>query len=141
MLCRDLMKVSVKTVKAQSTVAQAAALMRDEQIGFIPVCDEARKVVGTLTDRDIAIRVVAERESTDQAVEHFMTRDVVGCRADDEVGIAQDLMSALQISRIVCLNERGQLEGVISLSDVAQLGQSADAATTLQSVSAREIHT
>src|SRR5689334_13606948 len=49
------------------------------------------KVVGTLTDRDIAIRVVAERESTDQPVERFMTRDVVSCSSTDEVSIAQDL--------------------------------------------------
>ncbi len=141
MLCRDIMKLSVKMASTQATIAQAAMIMRDEQIGFVPVCDESGKVVGTLTDRDIAVRVVAERESTDQAVERFMTPDVVSCRPDDEVGIAQDLMSDLQVSRIVCLNDQGGLEGVISLSDVAQLGRSADASTTLQSVSAREART
>jgi CBS domain-containing protein len=141
MLCRDIMKLSVKMASTQATIAQAAMIMRDEQIGFVPVCDESGKVVGTLTDRDIAVRVVAERESTDQAVERFMTPNVVSCRPDDEVGIAQDLMSDLQVSRIVCLNDQGGLEGVISLSDLAQLGRSADASTTLQSVSAREART
>jgi CBS domain-containing protein len=107
MLCRDIMKINVRTASAQSTVAAAAALMRDEQIGFLPVCDATGKVIGTLTDRDIAIRVVAEGERTDQPVERFMTPDVVACRPDDEVGIAQDLMSDLQVSRVVCLGSKG----------------------------------
>jgi CBS domain-containing protein len=141
MLCRDIMKSPVKTLSTQARIAEAAILMRDERIGFVPLCDETGKVVGTLTDRDIAVRVVAERESLDQPIERFMTPDVVSCQPDDEVGIAQDLMSDLQVSRIVCLNDHGGLEGVISLSDIAQLGQSADASTTLQSVSAREVHT
>jgi len=141
MLCRDIMKANVRTASVQSTVADAATIMRDDQIGFLPVCDETGRVVGALTDRDIAIRVVAEGERPDQPVERFMTPDVVACRSDDEVGVAQDLMSDLQVSRIVCLSEQGFLEGVVSLSDVAQLGQSADAATTLENVSAREVHT
>jgi len=141
MLCQDIMKANVKWAQPQSTIAEVAALMRDERIGFVPVCDQAGKVVGTLTDRDIVIRVVAARESIDQRVERFMSTNVVSCRADDEVGIAQDLMSDLQISRIVCLNEQGRLEGVVSLSDVAQLGPSVAASETLENVSAREAHT
>jgi len=135
------MKANVKSAQPQSTIAQVAALMRDERIGFVPICDPAGHVVGTLTDRDIVVRVIAARESIDQCVEKFMTANVVSCRADDEVGIAQDLMSDLQISRIVCLNEQGQLEGVVSLSDVAQLGPSSAASETLENVSAREAHT
>ena len=140
MLCRDIMKINVTCTTAQSPVADAAALMRDEQIGFLPVCDDTGKVVGTLTDRDIAIRVVAEGESPEEPIELFMTNDVVVCRSDDEVGVAQDLMSDLQVSRIICLSDSGQLEGVISLSDIAQLGHEADASDTLRSVSAREVH-
>jgi CBS domain-containing protein len=135
------MKINVKTASTRATVAEVAALMRDEQIGFVPVCNETGGVVGTVTDRDITVRVVAERESFDQGIERFMTREVVACRSDDEVGTAQELMSELQVSRIVCTDGQGRLEGVISLSDVAQLGHSADASATLQSVSAREVHT
>ncbi len=131
----------MKTAYRQSTVIDAAVLMRDEQIGFLPICDATGKVIGTLTDRDIATRVVAAGEPTDQPVERFMTPDVIACRADDEVGIAQDLMSDLQVSRVICLNDAGRAEGIVSLSDVAQLGASADAAETLQNVSAREAHT
>jgi predicted transcriptional regulator len=62
----------------------------------------------------------------------FMTQEVVACRSDDEVGVAQDLMSDLQVSRIICLSEDGLLEGVISLSDIAQVGDGHDASATLR---------
>ena len=138
MLCRDLMKGDVLCVTARTTVVQAAAIMRDEQIGFLPVCDEARNVIGTVTDRDIAIRVVAENEPANQSVDLFMTSDVVACRSDDDLAIAQDLMGEMQVSRIVCLDEDGELDGVISLSDIAQVGDGTDATATLRSVTVRE---
>lgn len=138
MLCRDIMKGDVQCVTARTTVAQAAAIMRDEQIGFLPVCDEARNVIGTVTDRDIAIRVVAENEPPDQSVDLFMTTDVIACRSDDDLAIAQDLMGEMQVSRIVCLDEDGELDGVISLSDIAQVGDGTDATATLRSVTVRE---
>ena len=138
MLCRDIMKGDVQCVTARTTVAQAAAIMRDEQIGFLPVCDEARNVIGTVTDRDIAIRVVAENEPADQSVDLFMTTDVIACRSDDDLAIAQDLMGEMQVSRIVCLDEDGELDGVISLSDIAQVGDGTDATATLRSVTVRE---
>jgi CBS domain-containing protein len=138
MLCRDIMKGDVLCVTARTTVAQAAAIMRDEQIGFLPVCDEARNVIGTVTDRDIAIRVVAENEPANQSVELFMSPDIVACRSDDDLAIAQDLMGEMQVSRIVCLDEDGELDGVISLSDIAQVGDGTDATATLRSVTVRE---
>jgi CBS domain-containing protein len=122
MLCREIMKGDVPSATTKSTVTEAAVLMREEETGFLPVCDQGKHVVGTLTDRDIVIRVVAAGESLDQAVESFMTRGVVACRSDEEVDVAQDLMTELQVSRIVCLSENGLLEGVISLSDIAQAG-------------------
>jgi CBS domain-containing protein len=112
--------------------------MRDEQIGFLPVWDEARNVIGTVTDRDITIRVVAENEPANQSIEPFMTPDVVACRSDDDLAIAQDLMGEMQVSRIVCLDENGELEGVISLSDIAHVGDGTDATATLRSVTVRE---
>jgi CBS domain-containing protein len=62
--------------------------MRDEAIGFLPVCDEAARVIGTLTDRDITIRAFASGETGGQPVEPFMTRSVVGCRPGDDLAYA-----------------------------------------------------
>lgn len=138
MLCRDVMKRDVLFATSQTTVAEAAALMRDEQIGFLPICDKARNVIGILTDRDIAVRVVAEYQSINESVEMFMTPDVVTCRSDADLSLAQELMGEMQVSRIVCVSEDGELAGIISLSDIAQLGDGANAMATLRSVTVRE---
>jgi CBS domain-containing protein len=132
------MKSDVRFITAQTTVAQAAALMRDEQIGFLPICDPARNVIGTLTDRDIAVRVVADNHSANESVERFMSPGAVTCLSDEDLSAAQDLMGEMLVSRIICVSEDGQLEGVISLSDIAQLGDGADATATLRSVTVRE---
>jgi len=132
------MKGDVRFATTQTTVAQAAALMRDEQIGFLPICNSVGNVIGILTDRDIAIRVVANNRSANEPVERFMSLAVVACRSDEDLSVAQDLMGEMQLSRIVCVDEDGRVEGVISLSDIAQLGDGVDAAATLRSVTVRE---
>ena len=133
------MKVDIRCATAQMTVTQAAALMRDEQIGFLPICDEWWNVIGTLTDRDIAIRVVADDHAANQPLERFMSHGAVTCRSGDDLSAAQDLMGEMRVSRIVCVSENGRLEGVISLSDIAQ--HQADAgAQTLREVTTRESH-
>jgi CBS domain-containing protein len=132
------MKGDVRFATAQTTVAQAAALMRDEQIGFLPICDSVGNVIGILTDRDIAVRVVANNRSASEPVERFMSLAVVACRSDEDLSVAQDLMGEMQLSRIVCVDEDGRVEGVISLSDIAQLGDGVDAAAILRSVTVRE---
>src|SRR6267154_6128318 len=110
MSCRDVMKGDVQCAMAQTTVAQAATLMRDEQIGFLPICDQALNVIGVITDRDIAVRVVADGYSANEPVARFMSPAVVACRSDEELSVAQDLMGEMQLSRIVCVDDDGQLE-------------------------------
>src|SRR5690348_15584347 len=131
MLCRDLMKREARCITAQTTVMEAAQLMRDIGIGFLPVCDAERTAIGTLTDRDIALRVVAEGETADQPVAPFMTPDIVACRPDDDLLVALDLMAEMQVARIICLADTGRIEGIISLSDVAHIADGAAAADTL----------
>jgi CBS domain-containing protein len=134
------MKREVCFVTAKTTVTEAAVLMRDAAVGFLPVCDDEHNVIGALTDRDIAIRIVAEHQSADQPLEQFMTPDVVACMLEEDLTVARDLMNELHVLRIVCLDYRGRLQGVISLSDIAQLGDGAMAPTaTLRGVTAREV--
>ena len=140
MICEDLMKSDVKCISPLTTLKDAAVQMRDEGIGFLPVCDDAGRAIGTITDRDITIRAFASGETRDQPVEPFMTRSVVGCRPSDDLALALDLMSQERVSRILCMNEEGVLEGVISLSDIAQIENGALASYALRNVSHREVH-
>jgi CBS domain-containing protein len=139
MMCQDLMKSDVTCISPVSTLEEAALRMRDEGIGFLPVCDEAGRVVGTITDRDITIRAFASGEPGSQPVEPFMTCSVVGCRPTDDLAYALELMSQEKVSRILCVDEEGLLEGVISLSDIAQLEEGTLASGTLRNISDREV--
>lgn len=138
MHCSQIMKTDIECVSPQTPVRDAARKMRDHGIGFLPVCDESMRPVGTLTDRDIAVRVVAEDGSLHAPVESCMTIAVVDCRSSDSIEDARDLMEQHQVSRIMCTNEQGRIEGIISLSDIVDLDEDSGA-QTLRRVSQREV--
>jgi CBS domain-containing protein len=140
MRCEEIMKRSAECVTAKDSVQEAARKMKDENVGFLPVCEGSGKVVGTITDRDIAIRVCAEdRSSSKTKIADVMTREVIACRPTDEIERALQLMSKHHKSRMICTDENGKLVGVISLSDIAQHEVEAGA-QTLREVSSRESH-
>lgn len=141
MKCKEIMKTDVQCCSPRDSAEDAAILMRDENVGFLPVCDQSNKVLGTITDRDLALRILAEKKGANTELEDVMTNEVVACRPDDDVREAERLMAENHKSRIVCLDERGGLIGVISLSDIAQHERGGRAAETLRDVSERETRT
>jgi CBS domain-containing protein len=137
MRCKDIMNPDVECVSAGSTVREAARKMRDRNVGFLPVCDDEMRPVGAVTDRDIAVRGVAEDYKPTTSVDTIMSLEVIACRTDDDLRLARELMARHQKSRIMCINADGRLEGVISLSDIVQFDDSTGAAI-LRQVSGRE---
>jgi CBS domain-containing protein len=137
MKCKDIMKTDVECVSPNASIRRAAALMRDSHVGFLPVCNEAMHVMGTVTDRDIAIRAVADGRPDSTPVQDLMTHYLVACDPNDDLDHARELMATHHKSRIVCISPTGQLEGVISLSDIAQLSE-ATGIETLREVASRE---
>src|SRR5687767_5004170 len=89
MVCSELMKSEPVCVLPDTAVQTAAQRMSDENIGFLPVCDASGKVLGTLTDRDIAVRVVAKALPATTRVADVMTCEVVACRADEDIQQAE----------------------------------------------------
>jgi CBS domain-containing protein len=140
MQCAEVMKTDVVTVSPGDTAQVAARRMRDADVGFLPVCDAEGKVLGTLTDRDIAIRLVAEDlPGGTSAVDDIMSREVIACRPADEIAHVEQLMAEYRKSRILVTDEAGRLFGVISLSDVARLEEGPRrTATTMRRVASRE---
>ena len=137
MLCEVIMKDDVLCVTPDDSAIEAAQRMRDTNVGFLPVCDDTGKVLGALTDRDIVIRLVADELPLQTQVGKIMSREIVACAPDDEIARAEELMAHHQKSRIMCVDGEGRLEGIISLSDIAQL-DGTEAATALQRISSRE---
>jgi len=138
MLCSELMKNGVECLTETDTIQDAARRMRDLNVGFLPVCDSTRKVLGAITDRDIALRIVAESRPPTTSVGDVMTREVIACRPDDEVTRAEQLMGKHQKSRMICTDQEGRLLGVISLSDIAQVEEPSRASQTMKQVTERE---
>jgi CBS domain-containing protein len=139
MRCEEIMKRNVECLSPRNTIEDAALRMRDQNVGFLPVCDPSKKVLGTLTDRDIVVRCIAARAPMSTLVETVMTREVVACRPQDDILRAEQLMAQHAKSRIMCIDEGGRLTGVISLSDIAQIEDGARALETLRQISEREV--
>ncbi|MEW5854870.1 MAG: CBS domain-containing protein [Myxococcota bacterium] len=140
MKCRDVMKKTVQTCGADETVSMVAKRMRDHNIGFMPVGDGSGRLIGTVTDRDLAIRVLADSANPDTAVRNVMSQGVISCSPDDPLRTAEELMAKHQKSRIVCTDADGKPQGVISLSDIAEVERAGKAAGVMKAVSAREAH-
>ncbi|MGK3994336.1 CBS domain-containing protein [Sorangium sp. So ce1024] len=139
MNCSELMKTDVACCKTSEPVEKIAELMQTRNIGFVPVCRDDGTVVGTLTDRDLALRVLAEhRSASSTRAGDIMTRDVVCCGPDDDLSVAQRLMSERKKSRIVCVDDQKHPVGVISLSDIAARDGGAGSSKLLSSISERE---
>jgi CBS domain-containing protein len=138
MLCRDVMKKKVFVCREDDTVAQCARIMRDQNIGFVPVVDDGGLVSGVVTDRDLAVRVLADELPLEMPVGIVMTRDVRICRATDSLRVAERKMAEVKRSRLVVVDEARRCMGVISLSDVAQSDNRSHAGHVLYEVTQRK---
>ncbi|HEX9241753.1 MAG TPA: CBS domain-containing protein [Anaeromyxobacter sp.] len=123
-----------KCCRPTDAVIEAARLMRDESIGFVPICDDAGKPIGAITDRDLTIRVLADGRSPDEKLSAFMTRDVISCRTGDDAEEVARLMRTHRKSRVMVCDESDQLVGVVSLHDIAEAESDEEAGETLQEV-------
>jgi CBS domain-containing protein len=136
MKVKDVMTRHVECVGPDETIQAAARKMRDLDVGPMPICDHDR-LVGMVTDRDLAVRAVAEgRDPTACHVSEVMTPDVVYCFEDQDVTDAADTMAARQIRRLLVLNRDKRLVGIVSLGDLAvDAGDRRKTAQVLQEVS------
>jgi CBS domain-containing protein len=117
---RDLMTTNPRALESGSTVIEAARLMRDEDAGMIPVV-EGEKLVGTVTDRDIAIRVVAEGKSPESiTVGEIASRELVTIDPQQELDEALRLMARHRIRRLPVVEEDGRLVGIVAQADIAR---------------------
>jgi len=136
MLVKFIMTLDVEWVSDDTSVQEAARLMRSLDVGSIPVRGADSEIVGMLTDRDLAIRAAAEGlDPTTTKVRDVMTVDVVYCYEDQDVLDAVKLMEGLQLRRLLVLNRDNQLAGILSLGDLAVRANEQHAGEVLKEVS------
>ena len=117
---REVMTSKLCSIDTDKSVAYAAKMMRDEDVGIAPIV-EGDRLVGVLTDRDIAVRVVAEGRDPEQVkVTEVASRDVVTLDPQQDLDEALRLMARHQVRRLPVVEEDGRLVGVVAQADVAQ---------------------
>ena len=131
---RDVMTSAIKTVAPDATVQEAANFMLSAETGSIPVCEDD-KVIGMITDRDIAVRGVAEGKGPDCSVRDLMSSDVICARDTDDVLAVAQRMSDAQVRRLPVVDADDRIIGMVSLGDLSREAQESAAATALEGVS------
>lgn len=119
MKIRDVMTEAVKAIKPTDTIVDAARAMGEFDVGALPVI-EGEKLVGMVTDRDIAVRGVAGGMHSGSPVLNVMTKDVRTCRADDDIEDVLSEMADEQIRRVPVCSDDGRLVGIVSIGDAAR---------------------
>ena len=115
---KDLMSRDVKVIGPDATIREAARTMRDGGFGMLPVGENDR-MIGAISDRDIAIRAVAEGRSPDTKVREIMSASLYWAYDDETVEHAAKIMSEHQVRRLPVVNREKRLVGIVALGDFA----------------------
>lgn len=133
--CRELMTKAVRTATRDMSIRDVAELMRDGDVGAVPVVDGG-KLIGVVTDRDIVVRAVAEGKGADTPIGEVMTAELFTVGPDDFVFEAIRLMGDKQVRRIPVVSGDGSLAGIIAIADVAlEMEDEQEIAATLEEIS------
>ena len=120
--CAEVMTREPACCQATDSIVRVAQLMKNEDVGAVPVVEAGspRKLVGMVTDRDIVVKALASGKSAESAtVRDVMTTNIVTCREDEDVSRAVSCMAERQIRRIPIVDADGTLRGIIAQADIA----------------------
>jgi CBS domain-containing protein len=136
MKANDIMTKDPSVVTPETTAQEAARLMQSEDVGILPVVDAqgSRRLVGVITDRDIALRVVAEGRSSAQ-VRDAMSPNVLTARTDDDVKEVMAKMAREQVRRIPIVDDSGMIVGIVAQADIVLEAEDGEAQRTIEQIS------
>lgn len=121
MKVREIMTSNVECLSPESNLREIAQKMKSLDVGFMPVCENDR-LVGTITDRDIVIRAIAEsRDINNIQARDVMTRDIVYAFEDEDVKDVAEKMRDKDVRRILILDKSKRLVGVVSIGDISKV--------------------
>jgi CBS domain-containing protein len=130
----EVMTRDVQTIRPDQTAREAASFMLNADAGSIPVT-EGERLVGMITDRDIAVRGVAKGNSPETPVRDLMTSDCICAREDDDVEEIASKMSEAQVRRLPVIDSSEKLCGIVSLGDLSRETDNDTAGQALEGVS------
>lgn len=130
----NAMSRDVKMTNPSQSIRDAARIMADIDAGSLPVAENDR-LVGMLTDRDIAVRAVAQGKSADTPVREIMTREVLYCFEDEDLDDVSSNMAKVKVRRMPVVNRDKRLVGIISFGDLARHEDADTAGHTIAEIS------
>jgi CBS domain-containing protein len=139
MKVKDIMTKDVKFIKPTTLIQEAAKIMREEDVGALPVGDNDR-LVGMITDRDIVIRALIDNtDIKGTTVERAISSHCLYCFEDDSIEDLSNNMAKNQVRRLPVLNQEKRLVGIVSLCDLVSRGSKETAAEALSAISKKNI--
>jgi CBS domain-containing protein len=139
MKVKEMMHKGVQWVSPDTPITKIAKTMQKYDIGAIPVGENDR-LVGIVTDRDIAVRGLANGKSIGKlTAEDVMTKGVFWCREDDNASDAVRLMESKHVRRLPVINDKKRMVGMLSLGDISHATSQATTAEALKAVSAHHV--
>lgn len=130
----ECMTREVRLASPDQTIREAAGIMAEIDAGALPVADGDR-LVGMLTDRDIAVRAIGRGKGPDTKVRDAMSSEVKYCFNDDDVDDVIENMGEIKVRRLVVLNRDKRMVGIVSLGDLAKDGPAAHTGAVLNQIS------
>jgi CBS-domain-containing membrane protein len=142
----DIMTKDPTCCTPQTTAQQAARLMREHDCGSLPVCagdGGADRIIGMVTDRDLALRILADGRSPETPVREAMSSQVISCRPDEDLDKVERLMAEHQVRRLPVVDSQGRVIGIVAQADLAlhrkEVGE-ADFSKVVESISEPRAH-
>lgn len=129
----EIMSREVRTTSPETTLQEAAILMRQADIGALIISEDDR-MVGMLTDRDIVIRAIAEGKSLNTPVRQIMSDEIKYCRSDESIDHVAKNMAQIQKRRLPVVDKQKRLVGVVSLANIASVNTDKVSANLLRGV-------
>src|SRR5438128_2646020 len=134
MKVREAMTDDVCLVNPDRSIREAAQMMADQDIGALPVGENDR-LVGMVTDRDIAVRAVARGQGPDTKIRDVMSQEVLYCFDDEDAEDAAQNMASGKVRRLPVLNRDKRLVGIVSISDLAQCADTRETGRAIADIS------
>ena len=119
---RDIMTDSPAVVTAETTARDAARMMQDNDCGSLPVVESrgSMKLIGMVTDRDLALRILARDQDANTPVREAMTKNVSSVKQDDDLDAVERVMSGQQVRRVPVVDGQDRVVGIIAQADLAR---------------------
>jgi CBS domain-containing protein len=130
MRARDIMTKNPECCRRDDTARDAARAMRDHDCGAVPIVDDGGRVIGIVTDRDLAVRGIAAGKDVNTRLSDLMTPVAATCGQDDDLRDVEQKMAELQVRRIPIVDAGGRCLGIISQADIARAAVSDQTVTT-----------